>query len=530
MKITDQSSSLYSKYITNIYQSVAYFDEPLFLKMQELIKLILAVEWLNNEKGVRVSKKWIEQHTQQQIERGTGSKKPPYEMIPKPSVFSRPSSDVTVKTWDAELYRHLKTSCGVERRYGYYDFGRAEVFMFKEDGTPCLVQKCIKVFIEHKSTLDGTPCVTARAWFYITKQDDFKDELVKRCILPKDSHTEICPAVDTENGMVKRTFQPCPQLLPTLEETTIATATIDNYNKLYASEDPNSPIRPKIPEVCEAVVPNVKSWDELFSELSVPFPRMWQVPFIGIGEPTAAGGVSTREFHVEREPLQNKQALEGIQQEGIFKRSGQLLAVQANRAPHITAQGAIQLVHDANKFADVSSKFSNSWVKGACPHVTSIFSITNSTLEKEWKAYRRTLRSKGREEYYHGTTLVCGIAATQTLCRNGNCGICGITCAGLDPRYIRENMRFGKGFYLAPNSSKSDVYTQGANGYTAMLLCDVLPGEKFPLDENHQSLTGPPEGYNSISGIVGEELDYPEIVVYDPRAVMPRYIIVYKKD
>ena len=44
MKITDGCSSLYSKYITQIYQSVAYYDEPKFLKMQELIKLILAVE------------------------------------------------------------------------------------------------------------------------------------------------------------------------------------------------------------------------------------------------------------------------------------------------------------------------------------------------------------------------------------------------------------------------------------------------------------------------------------------------------
>ena len=58
MKIVDDSNSLYSKYISDIYPNVAYHDEPRFLKMQELIKLILAAEWLI-EKGVRVSKKWM---------------------------------------------------------------------------------------------------------------------------------------------------------------------------------------------------------------------------------------------------------------------------------------------------------------------------------------------------------------------------------------------------------------------------------------------------------------------------------------
>ena len=58
MKITDESSSSYTKYITDIYPSIAFYDEPLLLKMQELIKLILAVEWLK-ENGVRFSRPWM---------------------------------------------------------------------------------------------------------------------------------------------------------------------------------------------------------------------------------------------------------------------------------------------------------------------------------------------------------------------------------------------------------------------------------------------------------------------------------------
>ncbi len=52
----------YSKYITDHFSSVAYFDEPLFLKMKEYIKLILAVEWLK-EKKVNFSQNWILEQT-----------------------------------------------------------------------------------------------------------------------------------------------------------------------------------------------------------------------------------------------------------------------------------------------------------------------------------------------------------------------------------------------------------------------------------------------------------------------------------
>ena len=58
MKITADSNSSYTKYITEIYPSIAYHDEPLLLKMQELIKLILAVKWLK-EKGMRFSRPWM---------------------------------------------------------------------------------------------------------------------------------------------------------------------------------------------------------------------------------------------------------------------------------------------------------------------------------------------------------------------------------------------------------------------------------------------------------------------------------------
>ena len=65
--------------------------------------------------------------------------------------------------------------------------------------------------------------------------------------------------------------------------------------------DPNQPIRPGIPGLCEEITPSVKSWDELFNE-TVPWPHVWQMPYIGVGEPVAGGGVTTHGFRVEEEP------------------------------------------------------------------------------------------------------------------------------------------------------------------------------------------------------------------------------------
>ena len=195
--------------------------------------------------------------------------------------------------------------------------------------------------------------------------------------------------------------------------------------------------------------------------------------------------------------------------------------------------GQITLVDQFSaEFAEVSRKFQLKWIKGSTPSVRFVFAITNHYLDQKWTSYRQSLRHQGSEELFHGTSLVCDIATSGAICSNGSCGICGIACAGMDPSCIRKEkdhfQRFGGGFYLAPNSSKCHDYTlNNSRGHSAMLLCDVLPGRKYNLTTNHRNLTGPPSGYNSVHGIVGKDLNYPELVVYNSDAVKPRYIIVY---
>ena len=200
----------------------------------------------------------------------------------------------------------------------------------------------------------------------------------------------------------------------------------------------------------------------------------------------------------------------------------------------ILSSGAIRLLNSCwEEFKRISQKFTTSWDgrKGPCPSIAFIFAVKNDTWETEWTAYGRTVQEAGVEPYFHGTMLACDITQSRQLCNKGECGICGIASDGLNFNCISKEsfQRFGKGFYLAPNSSKCHDYTRTTNGYVykAMLLCDVHPGRKYHLQNNRQHLRGPPQGFDSVYGQVGEQLNYPEIVVYNAAAVMPRYIIVY---
>ena len=84
--------------------------------------------------------------------------------------------------------------------------------------------------------------------------------------------------------------------------------------------------------------------------------------------------------------------------------------------------------------------------------------------------------------------------------------------------------------YLAPNSSKCHEYTQGCNGYRALILCDVAPGRKYIETHDQTKLKAPPPGYDSVYGQHGGRLNYDEIVLYNEDAILPKYVIMYQKD
>ena len=334
MRIVDDSNSLYSKYISEIYPNVGYHDEPRFLKIQELIKLILAAEWLT-EKGVRVSKKWMMAHTakpraaEKAIE-GVEShqdkvRHAPEELLPsQPATVGVPSNVVSVKTLEADQYGKVD----VGYRYGWRDPGSKEMVVFDENGALCLRQQSLKMVINHHVTVKGQPVALDFIRLSLPlplntptpSMTELESEVMKQ--LPRGFRQEISTTLGhmlvdvtvdhktvSKNSVelkLERTIQPCsPLTRPQLKETTSSKASLNDYNLLYGHVDPNLPIRPRIPGICDEVIPNVESWNELFNE-TVPWPCVWQKPH-DTGDRVSvtsvvSGGVTTRSFQVEEEP------------------------------------------------------------------------------------------------------------------------------------------------------------------------------------------------------------------------------------
>jgi hypothetical protein len=381
MRINAESNMRYSKYISKKFDAVAYYDEPLFMKMRELVKLILAAEWLI-EKGVKVDEEWMMRCTQPKLglkeemkaieENGCTvdsmiASEPPSEMIPQPVNFQPPNSNVTVNTKEAEMYRSL-TKQGVRRRYGWYDRGLNEGVMFEEDGTLFQQQRSLKMVIEQASSTNGK----------VTEQEFLRLHLAlpSNVPLPKMSEfghiaSEFLPARSIQHEITNnlghfsanlnlehhigdrcvetkfsRECQPSrPLAFLRVKETTTMKVSVDDFDTLYGDLDPNLPIRPEIPGKCEAVIPNVKSWSELYNE-TVPWPHTWQTPYIGVGEPVSGGGVSTRHIPVREEVMKRRVVdRETTTWKDNCARRGQELVT---RAVNVMKKGMSELFHYNN--------------------------------------------------------------------------------------------------------------------------------------------------------------------------------------
>lgn len=62
MRILDVERQAYTKYATEIFDSIAYHDEPRFLKIKEIVKLIVIAEWLCDKK-VPINIEWVMEKT-----------------------------------------------------------------------------------------------------------------------------------------------------------------------------------------------------------------------------------------------------------------------------------------------------------------------------------------------------------------------------------------------------------------------------------------------------------------------------------
>ena len=207
--------------------------------------------------------------------------------------------------------------------------------------------------------------------------------------------------------------------------------------------------------------------------------------------------------------------------------------------------GLRRLKNDQQTYKEVSEHFIEEWKKTTDqfpdpPQPLAVYAVQNPALVKAFQEYGDQLRQDGSSAsansdlFFHGTKLTCDLLQTDEYCSDTDCAICGISQHGFDASLIGANIprfkRFGHGIYLAPNSSKCHDYTQGdvEYGVRAQLLCLVACGAQYELLQDNTKLQQPPSQYHSVYGKSGGSLNYDEIVVYDVRAVLPQYVVVYK--
>ncbi|GBE87733.1 hypothetical protein SCP_1104100 [Sparassis crispa] len=210
-----------------------------------------------------------------------------------------------------------------------------------------------------------------------------------------------------------------------------------------------------------------------------------------------------------------------------------------NAAPII-----LQVNRSHAEFYSVKRQFSEGWKHGtnvpAVVHVWKIYGekgIYDKFARYKLGVERRTSLKGGNTcRRWHGTVRACQLGnddGMHELCRNPACSLCEIIRSSFQLTRVgqRTNFgRFGAGIYTSATSSKANDYVAewGDSPYRAMLLSKVVMGKAIKLQMGDQRLTKPPQGYDSVVGEPGGDLNYDESIVYKNEAIRPLFLVVYR--
>lgn len=204
---------------------------------------------------------------------------------------------------------------------------------------------------------------------------------------------------------------------------------------------------------------------------------------------------------------------------------------------------AVPPSHEA--FKSVANQFRSQWAHTPNPpNVYQVYKVYSSNDHMdEFGRYklaieRRTgIEGGNARRRWHGTIRTCRIGdhSSQTdFCSDDNCCLCRILESSFELAKFgqRTNFgRFGAGIYTSATSSKANdyIFELGGSNYRTMLLNEVVMGKTIKLTTNHENLTEPPSGYDSVIGEPGNDLNYDESIVYKNEAIRPLYMILFPK-
>ncbi|MBA0865740.1 hypothetical protein Goshw_015016 [Gossypium schwendimanii] len=186
--------------------------------------------------------------------------------------------------------------------------------------------------------------------------------------------------------------------------------------------------------------------------------------------------------------------------------------------------------------------FKSSWLKKQTPicQIDRILKVQNTpkTISK-FEEYRDSIKSKATKKHprciadgnellrFHCTTFACslGLSGSTNLCNTiPKCNVCSIIKNGF--KVAQETN--GKGILTTATSGKAHDKAAGVEDgdyeKRAMLVCRVIAGRvKKNIMEGDNM-----EEYDSVAGAVGVYSDLDELFVFNPNAILPCFVVIYR--
>lgn len=189
--------------------------------------------------------------------------------------------------------------------------------------------------------------------------------------------------------------------------------------------------------------------------------------------------------------------------------------------------------------------FKSSWLKKDSPicKIERILKVHNTqrTIAR-FEDYRDSVKSRASSTHndrcaadgnellrFHCTTLTCALGSrgASTLCGSlPACGVCTIIRHGFAGKGVRTTASSGRA-HDALHVAADD------GGRRAMLVCRVIAGRVRRVGGEDSVLLGEEEpestrAYDSVVGHAGIYSNLEELIVVNPRAILPCFVVIYK--
>ncbi|XVE56155.1 hypothetical protein DITRI_Ditri03aG0214800 [Diplodiscus trichospermus] len=136
---------------------------------------------------------------------------------------------------------------------------------------------------------------------------------------------------------------------------------------------------------------------------------------------------------------------------------------------------------------------------------------------------------------FHCTTLSCSLGArgSSSLCGSiPGCGVCTIIRHGFQNKGGAAAVAEFKGVRTTASSGRAHDSLACTGGRRAMLVCRVIAGkvkrvtDDAPLQEENTGVSA--GSYDSVAAYSGVYSNLEELVVFNPRAILPCFVVIYK--